>query len=287
MRTITQLTGIRGEAEIARLSAIVPEAEVIRSIFIEIDEADPRLERVLEVLRELGWQDRRDPPIEGQEPRYYSRLSWRVYDDRDLDPHQLLTMEGLVADFDVFASTTSADGRLRVYVTPEGLPEDLDVSITGGSALIVPDRVYRVMRALPMHRLFFRPTVPYECRGYPEHECAWEDIGPPWWEITSDLTMPPLAPSLLVLDHKKKPVDRRFNKLTIVIDPANLYLGTPELRYLRSELPPLDSFDAALSYEHSGSVIHGSRLVVSQRLRQAWIAAGFKADWMPVHIEEG
>ncbi|MBL9148278.1 MAG: hypothetical protein JNM94_06235 [Phycisphaerae bacterium] len=288
MRTITRLTGIRGDAAIARLSAIVPEAEVsVLSIFIELDEGDPRLKRVLYVAREFGWQDRRDPPIEGREPRYYRRRSWRVYDDSDLDPCQLLTMEGLVADFDVIASSSSKDERLRVDVDRCGLPEHLDVSITGGSGLIVPDRVYRVMHALPLRRLLFRPTVPYDRRGWPERESAWEDIGPPWWEITSDLKMPPVAPSLMVLDHKKKPVDRSYNKLTIVKDPTNMYLGRPELRYLRSELPPLDSFDAALSYEHSGCAIHGARLIVSQRLRRAWIDAGFKADWMPVHIEEG
>src|SRR5206468_10103430 len=97
--------------------------------------------------------------------------------------------------------------------------------------------------------LRFRPTI-LAREAYPEWEALdWADVGPPYWELTSDLLLPPLAPSCKMFDQDGNPFTGDYSNGCYLIE--GIY-KLPELHYKASAIATAEPFDVALTLEKFG-----------------------------------
>jgi len=111
--------------------------------------------------------------------------------------------------------------------------------------------------------------------------------GGPFWEVTSDFILPPVSPSVELLDKSGKRVWP--GSVASVSRVGGLY-NSPELHYRASDLRAIDSFDIAKTYESFG--IAGTErkpdycpIIVSKKFYELCQHHNFKVDWLPVHID--
>jgi hypothetical protein len=140
--------------------------------------------------------------------------------------------------------------------------------------------------------LAFRPTVLITGRGTRPRRHApipWEQfkVTPSWWELHSDLVLPPLSPSMDLRDWNGKPVQPGDCSNGCV--PRDGFYNHAELHYRRSDLARVGPFDAALTFEHrfANNAEDTRHTIVSKRFYDYCQAKGLKGRWAPVRIDEG
>jgi hypothetical protein len=135
-----------------------------------------------------------------------------------------------------------------------------------------------------MRHVTFRPTILVRGKGRPEDpQVPWEKFGEPWWELSSDLTLPPLSPTVKVVAQDGRPFIG-YEKQNLEIREGHYMY--PELHYLRREIERCDPFDLGLSYEHLGKPPFQQMKVASQRLYRLFAEQKLKASWTPVRLDE-
>ncbi|TVQ33159.1 MAG: hypothetical protein EA376_03640 [Phycisphaeraceae bacterium] len=149
---------------------------------------------------------------------------------------------------------------------------------------IVSDRVKRAVESADLRHIAIHPVALVRGRGRPDDpRLSWEDHGDPWWELTSDLALPPLSPSVQVVAQDNSPfVSYETQNLEI----REGHYQIPELHYVRSEIEEREPFDLALTHEHFGKPPFQQRKIASQRLYQLFQEHGFKASWIPVRLDD-
>jgi hypothetical protein len=117
-------------------------------------------------------------------------------------------------------------------------------------------------------------------------QVPWETYGQPWWELTSDLTLPFVSPSMMLADrHGRRITDGDFSKGCYRHE--DLY-GHAELHYRAEDIEPLvGTFDLAHTREAFGQVQDPSvrPLVASKRLYELCRSKGLQSGWAPVRID--
>lgn len=123
--------------------------------------------------------------------------------------------------------------------------------------------------------------VTFVPRTPPPRCLSWDEIGEePWWEMTSDLVLPRVAPSMPLGSQEGDSQERTFG--------VWVYNNNPvwELNYRDEDLKQVEPFDAALTFERwRGSRDENRFLIVSQRFRQAVLKHGLGMGFVPVHVE--
>jgi len=153
--------------------------------------------------------------------------------------------------------------------------------------VVVPDRIRRQLETISLTHIDFKPTQPAKYSGSAVHDqvLSWDHHGPPWWELWSDLVLPPVSPSMIKVDNKGNPVPRAYFQGAYMKDLPDY--SDVELHYLRSEIEALDRFDLAVTYEESWGSLFTRPLIASQRFYQFCKEHKLKCDWVPVRIDEG
>jgi len=226
-------------------------------------------------------------------PTEYQFHRERYYSKKELDALPFLQLVG-VKHFD-YGGEHETDAHMLIGKR-KGLAWDKGIGMGAFAInrLAAPDAVVRKLRDSELSRLLLRPThLTRWVRkdGQPTlRYLSWGgDNPPPWWEVTSDLELPALAPSVKLIDTRTgEPADERSGSCFLHEDS----FAFPQLRYRREDLERMPPFDIACTQERFDRGYIWVRppsaraRVVSQRFRQFCLKAGIKASFVPVQIEE-
>ena len=286
MRTRIRIEGIarqwQGNEVVARLTAIVPEGRLgsDRHMFrADLPIEDSRVEALLEVLQEAGlmpWTDKARMPNRKQE---YVLSYRRVYEPAELAAAEYLELYP--------GPVTSVDGDRRAgarTITMIEEPGKADICMVGlkSHAFVAVQRARDVLEAANLKGLHFLPVE----KAYESVDYDLFDEEDTWWELESDLQLPPLSPSMNLETRDGRPFTGDFADGCLRRDGLYTYA---ELHYRRSDLERFGPFDAARTYEqfHSRGPAPSERaLVVSQKFYQTCVANNINARFVPVRIDE-
>jgi hypothetical protein len=159
---------------------------------------------------------------------------------------------------------------------------------------LIPDRVKRILEGFQGVGVAFKPTVLDESRS-PEMQIliSWDDVGDevrsePWWELTSNLLMPPVSKDQDLVDSKSRPVISRSPLPEKGVRFVEDNYAEPELKYDRDSLATMApvEFDLARTYEALAPDPKDDQrlLIASKRFYEFWTKNGLKCEWVPVRI---
>lgn len=289
MKEIVSILGIFpkdiGEQAFSELLGIYSEGKKYRAFNCTLPTEDPRLHTIRELLTTSGlrpWMDRfrKRPPDE------YTIEIERIYEPEELNSAEYLELVPYA-----FTEGLSRDDHGRIKIDGRELQPSAAFASTKLPWVIVPDRVKRLLQESDLHHIAFWPTI--MVGGFlakdRKEPISWEVYGEPWWELTSELILPPLSPSVDLRDADGQPLSRGSNNFSNGCHLREGLYSHPELHYRKQDLQAVEPFDAALTYEPFGTKgvpLDWRRLVVSRRFRDFCLEHGWKADWVPVRIDE-
>jgi hypothetical protein len=225
---------------------------------INVPVDDPRLRLAQEMLAAAGWTvwKERDRNCG---PREYSIDLGVVYEPSDWDPAQYLQPKPL-GDAWFGEYFTDPDGRLVIedrYGNRKGMGKPIvGLAVEWQHILVVP-RVRAILQEANLSHLQFKETRLVDVDGEP---MSWPDE--PYWELTSDLRIPP----------------------PIYQGPAKSDEPTPRVAHFRqSELSVVGPFDLAVA-PFPGS-LHTGFLVASKAFFRVCVEHDLRFDWIPVQID--
>jgi hypothetical protein len=285
MRIRYRTPGVELQSELVEeLAAIYPEGRTGESWFrFDLIEDDPRLARILE------WFDehRIKPWSLGNRPRdraaEYRLEHWRVYDPEDYVGVRHVRVVPQAKGNGLFR-----DDEGRIKVIEGGFPRRADIIRTPLSWLVVPERVKSAIVRELFRGVVFRPTV--LVGGHPSlsemKPIPWSRHGEPWWELTSDLVLPPMSPRMDLYDDQGEPV-RNADCSRGCYAREGLYVH-PEYRYREEDLGRIEHFDFTRTAEVFGRTGHVDtwRYIASARFREFCVGHNWRCDWIPVRIDD-
>ena len=106
----------------------------------------------------------------------------------------------------------------------------------------------------------------------------------PYWELSSDMTLPPLSSKCSLWSNENKPFNGDYDKGCFIRE--GLY-SNPELHYERSALVSLSQFDIAQTHERfgNGAMVAYPKLVCSKRFYELCSQHEWEFEWQPVRID--
>lgn len=263
------------------LGRIFPEGLAYGSFRSELPEEDPRTRQILEFLTGHGLS-----PWRGLRPhtkRDFSLNLERVYSRADIESAPLLELAP-----SAYAEGASRDeaGLLRLRPDREILrekggwfaltrPPGLFLACADG--LVVSDRLKTAIEAAGLRHVVFRPV------GATEGE-----LPAPFWELTSDLVLPPLAKRCRFFDaidgHE---VSGDYSGPFVMREGGTfpeLGYDPAECHYDAESLAAVEPFDLALGFEeYTGP---NSRLrIASQAFRLFCRKQKIRVEWKPVRVD--
>jgi len=283
-----------------QLAAIYPAGVEGQGFGARLAESDGRIAQILDVLERSGMP--RFSPFEpfDFDKRKYSVSRTVEYEQSDVEHSKLVRICPLddAAVGSRFAYGRDETGMMEVdEALLLGTNADLLLLVNVGH--FVTRRAKGAFEASNLRGVRFLPTrfVPESVQDLALNlaACPTADDSP-YWEIDSDLMLPPASPMLDV-------VDARGNKL---IPGATTYSNgflfrepnahTAQMRYRRSDLDAFGPFDLARAYEvfqgggqvRQGKVFpprYSQPLIASARFYQTCRDAGLRADFEPVQID--
>ena len=280
------------------LEEVYPDGRIRHFFKMHLPLYDARARKVLEVLAHHGWTPRTSTTPEGIREGIFTLHVHRHYDSGELDTFSYLRFKPseYLCNCDVkgrqidnhsgpYRDQTINTGRIQLE--PEFLRKELDFASAEISGLwpVVPNRVKHLLDSANLRHILFMPTslVKWNRRPLSMTKLDWKSYGDPWWEVGSDLRLPPQLPAS-VSPNQPIAVDAIVGGKDL---PDSLYAPC-EYRYRASDLEAFEPFD--LAHTHEGWAanlpqLHDRPLIASQRFRQICLQHGFKADWAPVRVE--
>ncbi|MEM6503829.1 MAG: hypothetical protein AAF711_00025 [Planctomycetota bacterium] len=255
----------------------------------ELDHADLRNEKLVECLKRSGFRRRKKQ--ERFLPReHFTEAHIRHYDRADYASAVYLEFDPDFFDENIQFSERDAEARLRLHRKSLRENKSTDFARAGIKAILVPQRVKVVLEQADLHNLLFLPTIPVRGTGLAE-ECqtpvTWEQVGcDPWWELSSDLTLPPVSPGMDLRDRDGNRIPPGNSSNGCI--PREGLFNKAELHYLRNDIKAIEPFDVALTFETFGMPGPYPRpsVVVSQRFYQVCIDHGLSGTWVPVRLDD-
>ena len=166
-----------------------------------------------------------------------------------------------------------------------GIRPNVDIAdATIGNGVVVSDRLRTRMEQAGFQHLVFRETTTNKPPKPP--------LPGPYWQLWSDLILPPLSPRMFLFGEKDQPYERiafdgDYEKNWFPREgefPPDVLFFPMELRYEPGVLEALPPFDLALTRELIGSTSLRA-LVVSQRFYQFCAAEKLPMRWLPVRTD--
>lgn len=246
--------------------------------------ANSKLFKFMDILSKAGLTPRNyDYPRSGSQ---YSYQIQRVYTHTDLLKFKYLQFDG---GFGEAWTGWLTDDRQRLILMKERRPKVRKGASDVSSGLpLCTTSLRENIEAQQYRHIAFRPT---ELRGDPTFQgdpprvvsgslYDWSDIkSEPWWQITSDLTLPPLSPNM-DLESTPGQIER-----VVGVTPREGAYAAPELHYRRQDFDGLPDFDAALTYEHIRGLYDFQNLIVSTRFYKFSHENRLPWKFLPVHVD--
>lgn len=279
--------------KLADISRLYPEGAVDHCRFAtRLPRDDPRTKEVLNWLEREGYR-----PWNYQGTLNYAHEYMLTF-IREYEPSDFERAE--YAEFwpvDIMDRVLACDRDERGYLTIER-PTLKDARLTGMNLvsatygrILVLEHVRDILLEGDFRHLLFRPTVLVKGRGTGPGRATtipWEDfkVSKPWWELTSDLVLPPLSPSMDLRDDKGNPIPP--GDCSKGCSPRDGFYNHAERRYRRGDLAKVDLFDVALTFENFGTRGHTETrgTIVSKRFYDYCVQKRLNARWAPVRIDE-
>lgn len=237
---------------------------------------DKRTTQLLDLLAEAGLEPWIDTSQSRDANRQYTLRLQREYDEIDFE----------VCNHLEFAPDEQGKGlyrtdRQRGQIIMEAPPISSASFVHKQTWCVVRDNLRRVLQGNGLKNLVFLPTKKrYESVDYNLYD--EEDV---WWELRSDLVLPPVSSSMTLIHKDHTPFTGDFRRGCRRID--GLYFPV-ELHYRRADIEGADSFDLAHTYEMFGALPdeYDRPLVASKRFYEVCKQHDVKTGWVPVRIED-
>jgi hypothetical protein len=275
--------GIRGISKelIEQLCAVFPEGRagsLGHSFHATLPIDDPRTQAILTLLENHGlraWQS----PAEKTDNDYIFTLK-RVYDEADLGQHELLELNP------PYDSKVKSLYRNGPGVGPILVDAPLQFAIGFAfrpSCIVIQEHVRMILASAELRNLVFRPT---EIRFEPVDYDLYDEEAV-YWELRSDVLLPPLSPSTILVHRDHSPFTGDFARGCMRMEG---FYNNPELHYRRDDLSKVAPFDLAHTYEmfHGGTMPSQDDrpLVASKRFYEVCKQHNIKTGWVPVRVED-
>ncbi|MEM8781537.1 MAG: hypothetical protein AAGE65_01660 [Planctomycetota bacterium] len=256
----------------------------------KVDENDERIPAVLSKLADAGlepWEEE-SRFISGQEFAY---IRFRIYEEEDFENCDYFMLNPS-------ASTPSGyrvDGLIELKLRGEdrmysssGLNQIADLMCINAGWYIVPERTKARLEASDLAGPSFRPTKLITGYHTNKEYFDWQqELGSEWWELISDVIMPPLSETTELRDRKSQPLTDRHD-FSGGVYPREGFFDTAEFHYRRSDLEAMPLFDLARTYEPMGVKAEYDQrpLIASRRFFDFCCEHDIETNWVPVRIDD-
>lgn len=305
MKTFAHVGGIYkheiGESAFTEFLRVYPEGKTGsqgHSFRAALPVDDPRLTQIFDLTRALGLRrwDETIPASEWRTGKYYNLALDRRYNALDYRQFDLFELR-LPSVTCLFKVRRGPSGLLEIPLPP--WPEEVNALSsdflwgdgTTYHFYFVAKQISDALSAADLAHFTLSPTTRFE--AYPpadENSAEGGDpagLSGPFWEVNSDLVMPPVSPTMELADRD----GRRLwpGRATRIYRKEGIY-SWPELHYRASDLRAIGPFDIARTFENFGwggeeRMPDQSPVIVSKRFYDVCQKHGFKMDWLPVHVD--
>lgn len=268
--------------QVDELATIYPEGRVDDYRFrCRLPEGDDKLSAILEWLHGHGLKPFDVFVTKSGERDRFRLARHREYDAADFAGVRYARLWPTARGNGLFR-----DERGRVKMIEGDFPRRADLVRTPLSWVVVPDRVKAVIDAERFRGVAFRPTVLVGGSKLPSEAVPkpWSRFGEPWWELTSDVVLPPLSPTMEVYDEVGNLVSG--GDCSGGCYPREGHYVQPEYRYRAEDLARVEPFDFARTAEVFGCAGHTDtwHYVGSRQIRELCLGHKWKCDWIPVRL---
>lgn len=267
------------------LRAICPKGCKYETSFdVWLATSDATYEDVLSALR--GWGYRQWDYAQAKEyQRDYELRLIRTYDASDWDQAEYLEPHIEAID-EIYHVGRDDNGRLILGGKDLVMEQDFEVTIF--NEWVAPQRTREVLEKAGLEGLTFKPVVVETDRDasiasktYLHPDRDKPPRGGPWWEIASDIKLPPVSPTMTLTDKKGNPLPPG-DESVIYLAKEGSY-NHAELHLRRRDIERMEPFDIASTVER----FHvNPRLIVSNRFYRICSEHGLKMNWTPVRLDE-
>lgn len=240
-----------------------------------LPEDDPRAQALLECLARRGFRPWNK--LRKQQPDEFFMQIVRAYDASDFE--QAAYLEPRPRFFFGHDAYPDAQGVLEIR-TDVLMGNRPPIGTAGGGLwLLVSDGLKRQMEDAGLRHLVFG-EVRFLQRRRPPQEC--------YWYLTSDLTLPPLAPVYQLVNKQGEPTSEYEEAYAVregLSIPEALYRPI-ERHYRAGDLEKVEPFDVGLAGGFVKQVdIDPKFIVVSNRFYRFCVAHDLEMDWIPVRVD--
>ncbi len=263
-------------------------------------EGSPQVEELTQTLRQLNLPDVAATPAARESRLFYQRRRVRAYSPESIAAAEYLLWEGVDSEFDMAAGPERSQGHLILAAVNSEARWSFDRARAEQLLwscfpyLIASKTARAALEAAQFQGLAFNDVVlALPCDEDEEYDEDWLpyktdptitiapcEPGDELYELTTDITLPPMASSF-VLRH-------RGDGVPVPMDDPYSNLGNPHFDdfqpvYRRSDLP---TFDAAFALEPRGDVEYADSkyLIVSQRLARKLLELTPQMTFRPVAL---
>ena len=253
------------------LVALYPDKSNQYIFNCELPVEHPITKSVIDLLAAHGWEPNK-PCKERRKNTEFHLKYLREYDDTDYQQARHLEPVPL-ATIGLSMRRSKSD---RLLLKRSTARSKITLAAADWAWLVVSDKVRRLMIEAGLRHVIFKEVetaapIPEELRNQ-------------IWELSSDLTLPPLSPMCeLVTTPGGLPFtgDRQKGGFAHV---EGLY-AWPEYHYTESAIRSVEPFDLAHTFERHHHDTPQPKFVASQRFYQFCKTHGIKMKWVPVHID--
>lgn len=284
MRMFVRISNIRSkdipQAVFSQLSELADTETAGSRWELYLPEDHPSISRAIAIMHNAGLKEWHFCGMSKSwhEGKEFSLRRVRKYDPEDLASAPFLEITADYLNEHIWTSFETGLIEIQRITAVKGKDREILSPFGGnGQGLIVSDAVRRdIERGLSAPEIEFLPV---------DFKAKTKTPDPPvWWELTSRVTLPPVAPGLVLLDNKDRPVPRGHKGFTQIWEPP---FAPRELHYIRSELEAVGGFTLARTYEKTGHRENDRCLIASQRFYRFCLENDIRCGWVPVRIDEG
>lgn len=285
MKTIAHLGGITrsdvGSDLFDALCRIYPSGQRgnhRHAFHLTLETDHPATQDVLQALATAGmipWPGRRE---RRKELEFTLRLA-RLYEHIDLENLPFLELSPAGHEMHVNGEFRHS-GRSTSIEAP--CASDICIADMTAGCFVAVQRVRDALERAALGGLKFLPVE----KQYESVDYNLYDEEDTWWELESDLELPPVAPSVQLVTRDYKPFRGDFTEGCQRIEDLQMY---PELHYRRSDLDRFGPFDVARTHEHffpKGPAPMHRAMIVSQKFYRVCYDNDFRTRFLPVHIDD-
>ena len=241
---------------------------------ITLPDDDPRLVKVLELLRAAGLT----PTDSFGKPGHFHMRIDRKYTKQELDaaeylcvvPLPVLYVDGWILDRPLETTQSSLKGKDLLRLNP--------------TLVLISAKIRAQAKECGLKRALYLP-VRLRTRG---NTIDTDD----YCELSSDLVLPKVSDRHYLQDPEtNEPFGGDYSRPVIVregeFEPDRFY-SNPEFHYNRCDIAALGEFDIALMCERrfTRGTVDFRSLIVSQKFRQFYLRNKLRGNWIPSRIDD-